>query len=194
MLFTNLFTDLLKCQTLRLERLKTRCAALNITALESLSEESLKNLTDTFISDEEHRVILKTVPKCGSTSWKTILINNSATAINKHKVLQNPHKRYLTSRIMPFLYSYNKSVIIRRIRDYFSILTVRHPLNRLESAFNNSWYKGRVSTVANYSSEEEQAMYFSKVIHSLLGVRYSKVDPHYRNITEHAHPCLFPFR
>ena len=77
---------------------------------------------------------------------------------------------------------------IDRLSHYFSILTVRHPLTRLESGFRDQvldYYK-----ITNNINEYFE-IFLSRIINR---DEKTGLNVHYRPVTWHTNPCAIPFR
>ena len=107
------------------------------TWLWSLTEQELKALTTYWLVDERNKVMACLTFKTGSTTWNTILCLNSLpgniTTTNSHYItcLKNNGVVSLGGSSS----HYSKEQIIERITSYYKILTVRHPFDRLVSAW-----------------------------------------------------------
>ena len=104
--------------------------------LDSLSLFELKQFTSQWYVDESHKVLGCLHSKVGSTTWAAILCNNS---------MENPLPKYTRffrqcmdkNRIYHLgdHKEYTKEDIVHRIKTYYKFMVVRHPLDRLVSAW-----------------------------------------------------------
>ena len=180
-----MFSGTLKCQEQRLKHLKSQCQKYGLQSdLQAFGNYTLKNIINKFIVDHDHKVILKSIPKTGCSSWKTVLISNKIT-VNDEKITPHHWNLIVTKYQLKLLQTAN---CINYLNDYFVILTVRHPFARLESAFRD-----KILFAHNITTGIEER--FSKFINSILKARNRMgMNAHWRPITVHTKPCAIPFK
>ena len=152
---------------------------------------TLKKMTHKFIIDTKHKVILRAIQKSGCTSWKTLLILNSLKRNQTARV--SPHNWRLISHAYGFKLtrSMEKSEIISVLTSYYNILTVRHPLSRLESAFKDLNIRRRKALQKTPLTDSKLAEMFERQM-----VKLSKkaiTDEHWKPIVKHTNPCSIHF-
>ena len=132
----------------RLSRLKTlhdtcRRLGYNVTTQDAFSGEELTEASTFLVIDRLNQVALNSVPKTGSTTWMYSLLNNSRLSDYKEKnkktidytILHiHEHKTFKNTRIA-FANEMDKSEVLRCLKTCYTVLTVRHPFDRLESTY-----------------------------------------------------------
>ena len=161
--------------------------------LSELTLPEIQNITKHYLVDDQHKVILKAIPKSGSSSWKTILVNNSKRLIPQEPAKINPHAwNWITNSFDLQLLNreQSKPCIVSKLQTYFNILTVRHPLDRLESGFREKYLKrhnklNRTNTTA-----------VAEAFQMFLDYRISedRMNRHWKPISQNTDPCTIPFR
>ena len=166
------------------------------------SAKVLKRLSFKFLVDDIHKVILRSVPKTGCSSWKTMLIMNSPQYNDTIEDVQ-PHnwdmmeENYGLRNLMNFA----RPGILQRISSHYFIMTVRHPFSRLESAFmdklvNNGMYGNDRDKDPVAFHEKTVYIYFQRFLDTVVRdlKQAKRLNGHWRPIVQHTHPCLFPSR
>ena len=169
------------------------CDKQNLT-VRNLSEVPFAELQKTlrhYLVDDRHKLILKAVPKTGCSSWKTVLINNSV--INRKINNINPHAwNWITSISDLRLLSRerNRDVMTSKLRNYFNILTVRHPLDRLESGFREKVLK------RHREIDQQDTKAVATAFQDFLNrrIKETNMDKHWKPISYTTNPCSVPFR
>jgi hypothetical protein len=85
--------------------------------------------------DDQHRIIYCDIPKCGSKSFKHYLGTLASPDFSMGLVVDM--RRYFNAtgiRIMSTLSEHEREIVLR---DYFKFIVVRHPLDRLRSAWQH---------------------------------------------------------
>ena len=118
-----------------------------------------------FIVIKKLKLVFCSIPKVSSTTWKRVLYS----AENQREVALRPHRRSLYS----WLKDYNVTARKEILKNYYKVMFVREPFERLASAYrdkvNDLWLKGFV--IPNKTTEElrmEAAVPFSTFIKSVL--------------------------
>ena len=188
----HVFTDLPKWQSGRLNLLHSICEKYNFKRdVQDLNETELVIATTKFITDDIHKIIIKAIPKTGSSSWKRTLLTHSPYF--KHSAQYT--KGWNTMRDQYHLLqlsTFNKSIILKKLRTYLTILNVRHPLSRLESGFRN--------IIIHYRNANETPVYntsFFERFQRFLDKRISEdeymMNVHFKPTFAHTLPCTIPF-
>ena len=136
------------------------------------------------------KVILKAVQKTGCTSWRSLFVDNSP--INVH-VGAFAKTRYQEVGLGVL----NENLVeaaFYKLENYFTILTVRHPLKRLESFFGNNFLKHIVKNDHNGSvpSDAHVMEYFKQFTNKIL-INH-KQNYHWDSIYNRSHPCSVNYR
>ena len=88
------------------------------------------------------QVIYCFIPKSGCTTWKRTLAKAIKGAEGYLKTEESIHTdQFLRSHGVMGLYSFRDSEIDKRLKTYFKFLVVRHPMERLVSAFRDKFEK-----------------------------------------------------
>ena len=168
-----------------------------------------KETMPVFLYDMHHRVLLRTTPKTGSTTWKLAMLNNTG---NIHISLE-PGQKFRQAHLSTLrefgqiITTENRSVteLVHLINTSFTIVTVRHPFDRLESAYvdkvliNNAhkirqriWKaRGNIErSEGNLNRERSSYVSFEMYLNYVLN--HSNV--HWCSIYKAAKPCDIPYR
>ena len=190
-----LFEDLLKCQERRLEHLNKMCQEHQLQArnLSQLTLPEIHSIVKHHLVDDRHKFTLKAIPKTGCSSWKTILVENSVPRITKQPAKINPHAwNWITNSYDLKLLNEEQSrpILVNKLQNYFNMLTVRHPFDRLESGFREKYLKQHPELDQN--NKEAVAAAFQMFLERRL--REKNMDKHWKPISQHTAPCTIPFR
>lgn len=202
--------DIRKCNKVRMQRLRNRCKDLEVNPLEKHNDTEILRLAKYIITDDKHHVLINTLPKTGCSSWKMVMLNNSG--MNIEKPGQRPNGginnwKLLNNYGLKDLGDYPVEDIRYRLQEYFTILTVRHPFERLESAYRekfireNKIYKDKIShkIIAKYRNVEEVnkpsvngTVNFEEFLRYTLEA--NNVDRHWTPYWQLANPCILPYK
>ena len=156
---------------------------------------------------------LNSVPKTGSTTWRFSLLNNSGLSSSQENRLSTEkiqlyliHKSrtFKNSSIIPAI-KMNRKKILTCLKTYYTILTVRHPFDRLESAYNDKIVvtnmgnnlrqailrrrhinAGRVKELA----QDGKSVTFEQFLQYIM----STSNDHWMSISQLTRPCALPYR
>ena len=143
-----------------------------------------------FVVDDTHKVLLKSVQKTGCTSWRKLLINNAPG--NNGKFFPFSKGKYHTIGLS-LLKEYSKEEALYRVKNYYSILTVRHPLRRLESWFTKNYMKYFYKAGSNAAAFEEDILAkFETLFMNYLSEK--ERNRHWRRIYLQSYPCRIHYR
>ena len=116
-----------------LRHFKNTCAIMDIYP-ETFSPDMFKPI----IVNDKYRFLICDVPKVGSTSWKRVIraLNEglNSTTMNKIPSSQIHNKTFYVT-----LNTLSKDEIQDRLTNYFKVMFVRDPLERLVSAYKNKF-------------------------------------------------------
>ena len=177
---------LLKCQEQRLQHLRKQCVKHNLVSnLSDLDADEFRRVTFWHLVDERHRVILKTIPKSGCSSWKYILITNAINEVRQN--IDTEYLEHITDNYNLSTLSYFKREdVMYKLSNYFTILTIRHPLARLESAYRDK--------IVDFHKSTHTVNKFKTFLDNIISHRDGHdLDVHYRPVTWHTNPCAVPF-
>ena len=188
--------DVLDIQLKRQALLKETCKSQRVANLNY--SQIFQHSEKFYFADDTHKLLALPVPKAGCTSWKMTLLNNSQLA-GAHLANRSVHNKAIFRehgfRIFQELQLKEKAKIFD---SYFKIVGVRHPFDRLESAYMDKVldYKsdpGCKRTIvqflkgkANYAKEDIQSnVTFEDFLTGVMGVQ----NRHWTNYVELALPC-----
>merc|ERR1711976_130200 len=117
----------------RVEYMRNYCKHINRTTRYGY-------LTD-FLVDDKHKVISCANQKSGITTWKRIMVYGAmGKAVLNGKVTQPSFLRQ--NGVRPLTTYWRPRSSLEEKFDYHKVITVRHPLARLVSAYNDKFYDG----------------------------------------------------
>ena len=133
--------------------------------------------------------------KAGCTTWKTILVNNTLeeplpSSFDSEKLHINGLIPYKINR----LNSYSKKDQEKILESYFKFLVVRHPLDRLVSAYIDKIIKRDYLSVKHAIVKQQMKKYnkesysFQAFLEYMLSTENS-LDPHWSPAAEMCDPC-----
>ena len=184
------FVEILDRQKRRLTNLQSQCLKLGLSKpLRNLTWEEIRK-TDILV-DDIHQVILNAVEKTGCTSWRSLFIDNSPVNGNRVEVFERARYQELG------LGTFKKNLLevaFYKLENYFTILTVRHPLKRLESYFANNLLKRKAKAYFRGSipSETHIMNYFKEFINNVL--THMEWNYHWNSLYNRSHPCSVDYR
>jgi hypothetical protein len=150
------------------------------------------------LTDDQHKLAMRAIEKTGCTSWKMLVINNTMHYKPWQPKMPWAHSPgAIRERAGMYQMNYfNKEAIITRLRNYVTMVTVRHPLTRLESAFKNKQLdrdkfaediRGDAEAFYERTIGERFQEWMDKLIDGHVG------NKHWRNYVKSAHPCTIPY-
>ena len=176
-------------QEVRQQHLKKYCErhATNSTKL-NLTRKQLWRL----IVNDKHRVLYCAIPKVACTQWKWLFL-----ALDNRTDVKDVHD----PRNFKFLNQYSQEGIKLRLQTYFKFVFVREPFERLLSAYENKFVKGRLEwqPIRRYSKaivdnfkridpNSDDTVTFTKFIYYVSGVGFNK-ERHWETYDNLCHPC-----
>lgn len=140
-------------QISRQETLMNGCAIINPSSSQDLKLSSL----DHILVDHKHKFLYCYVPKVACTNWKRVMMVLTGTS-NVTNLLEIPshqaHSENSTVRLSQFPYK----DAMKYLKTYTTFMIVRHPMERLLSAFRNK-FEGNLT-----SSKYFQRRYGRRII------------------------------
>ena len=127
-------------QATRRTLVKDYCKKVGLlTSLENMEAKSRSRLLKTVIVDEKHRVLYCPIGKVASTSWKTVMaiLQGHYTGLRRGEHIHD--QPVLLRNGLKLLGMYSPSKQQSLLRDFKSFLFVRHPFERLLSAYRNKF-------------------------------------------------------
>lgn len=121
-------------QVLVQERIQRTCQAISfINSSPSLSPWQRSHLLKHLVVDDRTHLLYCYVPKVGCANWKRVF---SILYGNHYSVENIPTVNHSS---MKLLNSYSDHEISYRLKNYFKFMFVRHPMDRLLSAYRNKF-------------------------------------------------------
>ena len=107
-------------------------------------DSSYRNISETVLQnifvDDRHQVIACFVAKVACSTWKYILINATGKVNNVPPAKINVHSRpYMRTLWLHVLGDYTSEEIEFRLKNYYKFMVVRHPFDRLSSAYREKF-------------------------------------------------------
>ena len=154
--------------------------------------ESVRAHYNNIYVDDRNKVMYCYIPKVACTTFKALIASSASqtplTQITKGRnSLQFVHgNRFLPAHSVRRLKSYNGSERAKRIRSYFKFLAVRHPFDRLLSA----WRDKRMHGGVKYNATDYQLKKFSAFLqHVANGAK----NRHWKPMATTCNPCTMQY-
>ena len=190
----------------RHEQLRATCQ--NRSSKSHVTISQLSNI----LVDDHHRVMYCAIPKVGCTNWKRILVyiagrrNMSLKETGKLKIHEYSLLRGMGIRRLS---DFSKQGIVERLATYYKFMFVRHPLERLLSAYKDKFtkynkytkyfhhrygrtiiksYRQNASDVSLLHGHDVTFPEFVEYILN-LGKDARNYNPHWRQYTQLCFPC-----
>ena len=172
----------------------------------------MTHATKYLLIDRLHKVALNSVPKTGSTTWRFALHNGSKLSnFQGFKEIKHGQKLSVIHGGGTFINTHTipanrmkKSEVLTSLKTCYSVLTVRHPFDRLESTYmdkvvlrNYSGIRQRILRKRDIYEQDikELAQDGTNVkFEEFLEHVTSTKDAHWLSIFQQTHPCSLPYR
>ncbi|KAK2725068.1 carbohydrate sulfotransferase 11-like isoform X1 [Artemia franciscana] len=200
---------LLEIQNNRKKRLTDICYDVNRNLLGFYGLNTRK--LDHIISVDQQHLLYCYVPKVACTNWKRILMilsGNANTSDPLSIVANEVHPRHVWQTLADF----NTSESQTRLNNYYKFMFVRHPFERLVSAYVNKFHKSYTDyfqikygreIVKNYRTNPEKEalarghdVTFSEFVQYLIDPKSRErrpFDEHWRPMHELCEPCRIKY-
>lgn len=160
--------------------------------------------------DDARKLIYCDVPKVATTNWKRVFLYLSGkwnVSRPEEIAAKDVHTSPILEGSLPKLSKFSADEIISRLETYTKFFFVRHPMERLVSAYrnkfqnqNNSYFPQRYGrqiiklyrpNATTHSLEHGTDVQFSEFVDYLVDteVRGYEKNPHWAPITSLCHPC-----
>ncbi|XP_013393109.1 carbohydrate sulfotransferase 8 [Lingula anatina] len=171
------------------------------------------NMIGQFYVEDRSRIVFCSIPKVGCSNWKRIILVLSAN-VNKtdlRSLVQfELHHGSIQYRLQ-LLSSFTKFGVRFRLKHYLKFMFVRHPLERILSAYrdkletgDNVYYMRSVGKqiVKNFKANASKAeletgsnVTFTEFLKFILSEHRKNIqlDVHWRPYMELAYPCAIPY-
>ena len=197
-----------------MKTLHDNCRRLGYTVStqKSYSGQNMDHARRYLLIDKLHKVALNSVPKTGSTTWRFVL-HNSSKLPNFQGFKQIKHGQKLSAihggnafkntYTTPAKHMEN-SEVLKSLKTYYTVLTVRHPFDRLESTFmdkvvlhNLYSIRERILRKRNINEDKVKALAqdgknvkFEEFLQHVTTAR----EAHWSSIFQQTSPCSLPYR
>ncbi|KAK9497189.1 hypothetical protein O3M35_004554 [Rhynocoris fuscipes] len=168
-----------------------------------------REVLDHILVDSKHHLLYCYVPKVACTNWKRILMILNGV-INTTDVLSIPADLAHSRRVLSSLANFTASNVQNILNSYKKFLFVRHPFERLVSAFRNKlepnsmrskyfqlrlgkYIAKRYRTKSNSSSPQNDDVTFEEFISYLTQSNGDKLNEHWQAIDNLCSPCSITY-
>ncbi|XP_073994437.1 carbohydrate sulfotransferase 11 [Rhodnius prolixus] len=169
-----------------------------------------KEVLDHILVDSKHQLLYCYVPKVACTNWKRVLMILSGV-INTTDVLSIPADMAHSRRVLASLANFTEPTIAKLLTTYTKFLFVRHPFERLVSAFRNKlepnlmrskYFQSRLGKYIvkryrrKYNSTRSSAgddVTFEEFISYLTQTRGAGLNEHWQAIHSLCSPCTISY-
>ena len=220
-------TSWLHLQKERRKRVAQFCRAASHGRAETKQLQTKKSYLRNIFVDNKHRVVYCSVPKVACSSWKTVLAQltdvHGASHVNetrrRAKVTRDTrftldvHNNTYMDRIgLKQLYAYPSKDIRRILKNYTKFMFVRHPLERLVSAYRdkfeitNKWsgyfqkrFGSQILRLYRPSASKDiirqgEDVSFLEFVRFVLETRsMDNRNPHWDSYYSICHPCVINY-
>ncbi len=153
------------------------------------------------IVNDEHRFLYCEIPKVATSNWKRVLMTLNGHAKSPWDIesrdVHNKSRGYFR-----YLNEYSASEIVARLKTYYKFLFVRHPFERLASAYRNKFIENYNMTFfervygryiirkfrTNFS--QNNRISFGEFINYILEGKANVMNKHWQIYDELCRPCL----
>ena len=174
--------DLESQQVQRKKILKEVCRMLKSSPLNLKNKEQL----DQLIVDDKHKLLYCYVPKVACTNWKRVLmiLMGKTNHTDPLQIVANvSHRMHVFRRLS----DYKTEEIQHRLKNYMKFMFVRHPFERLLSAYRNKFLQN--SSNSDYLGHDVQFEEFVRYIIDPRTVAHSAYNEHWRPMANLCLPC-----
>ena len=181
-------------------------ACLNITSQMNRSRLDVRRLHRLYVNDK-YKFIYCEVPKVACTNWKRIMLILTGKMNTTNPSDLKPslvHTSYATSYLRT-LNSYSSAEIQYRVRNYYKVMFVRDPLERILSAYKNKFKPGNNAYFNNNygrhiikqhrvnatkaALRDGNDVTFNEFLNYLVDPRSQQLDIHWQEFHKLCRPC-----
>lgn len=154
---------------IRVRTLKERCESSQISnyKYESGPREHLRNV----VLDHDRKLFYCLIGKAGSKSWLQYLVKTKDANQKGHL----RHNTFLQNVGLEMYRNMPLDLVHRDYKDYFKFLVVRHPLQRMVSAYYET-----VILHKKYKNQKGKLLNFTEFVDRVAGGDLMDVNPHWR--------------
>lgn len=152
------------------------------------------------IVDDNHRLIYCYVPKAACANWKRVM----QVLSGKYQKVEDIQKVDHTD--FKFLSSYSPEEVDYRLKNYFKFMFVRHPLDRLFSAWHNKFHENFLDMQKKYGvpivkkfrenppeNPQGDDVTLEEFFKYLAGTSTNQYNEHWMPFTELCQPCYVDY-
>ncbi|KAK6619860.1 hypothetical protein RUM44_006260 [Polyplax serrata] len=161
--------------------------------------------------DEQHKVLYCYVPKVACTNWKRIFLVLTGKVSNISEVVNLPASHVHGRNLFKSLQNYSVAEIINMTGEYTKFIFVRHPFERLLSAYRNKleqhydsskYFQARFGKYiirnfrknpSNVSLSRGDDVTFAEFVRYLLSSDPRHYNEHWQRVTDLCHPCIIEY-
>lgn len=161
--------------------------------------------------DEKHKILYCYVPKVACTNWKRIFLILTGKAKNISEVLNLPASQVHAKNLFKSLQNYSVSEVLKVTKNYTKFIFVRHPFERLLSAYRNKleqhydsskYFQARFGKYiiknfrknpTNVSLAKGDDVTFVEFVNYIVSSDPSFYNEHWQRVTDLCHPCLIKY-
>lgn len=158
------------------------------------------------IVNDKHNLLYCYIPKVACSNWKRVLMVLNGDAADPYQInTADVHNRSLG--YFRYLNEYTPEEIVYRLSTYYKFLFVRHPFERLVSAYRNKFiesynltlfkklYGRRIIKHFRHNPDAKslktgEGVSFSEFVNYLLSSDPEYMDRHWKQFDLLCHPCL----
>ena len=184
----------------RVETLQKCCAKYERT---QFHERDVAKALRNVIVDRTNRFLYCYVPKVASTNMRRLILALQGKTDNPDAIGKFDRRGF------EFLGDFNAPKRYEMIKTYFKFMFVRHPLERVVSAYRHRVMgtnradlhrRYAVEIVKKYRDLKNSSkilrgddVTFGEFVKHLLGTKNSNLDPHFKPFFDICHPCIIPY-
>lgn len=161
--------------------------------------------------DEKHKILYCYVPKVACTNWKRIFLVLTGKAENFSQVINLPASQIHNKNLFKSLQNYSVTEILNMTNEYTKFIFVRHPFERLLSAYRNKleqhydsskYFQARFGKYiiknfrknpTNVSLAKGDDVTFSEFVNYIVSSDPNRYNEHWQRMTDLCHPCLIKY-
>lgn len=159
-----------------------------------------------FMVDDKHKVLYCFIPKVACTSWKTVLLELQTEKQINGSVKGSVHNQpFMNRHGLRRLSTYGLEDVKLRLEAYTKFMFVRHPLERIASAYHDkiehglnrefkSYIKQAIATYRNDSTVEHRVDAemdeFIRLFTDETLPRHQRWNAHWTPYHDSCHPCI----
>ena len=166
----------------------------------TLTIEQSMYLFKHMIVDDNHRLIYCYIPKAACSNWKRVM----QVLSGKYQKVEDIHK--LNHTDFNFLSSYNLEEVDYKLKNYFKFMFVRHPIDRLFSAWHNKFHQNNLDMQKKYGvsivqkfrenppeNPQGDDVTLEEFFKYLAGTSINQYNEHWMPFTELCQPCYVDY-